>query len=305
VPTSALATRIARDIADSIRAGEIPADSHLSAQRLADRFGVSRSPVREAMQILSEQGVVELRTNRGFFTLAAPDAPSEAFEDEKSIEPPDTYQQFAEDWLLDRIPEEVTEQFLRERYRLTKTHVSDMLLRGIREGWVERKQGYGWKFLPVAKTPEAFEQLYRFRMAIEPAAILEPAFRIDRQVLADLRRTQESILESGIRRLSGERLLQAGAQFHEELIKFSGNPFFHQALVRVNRMRRLLEYRAALNRQRLMIQCTEHLEIIGLLERGETLEASYFMRRHLGGALERKMPIRQSLHPGEAAAHAT
>jgi DNA-binding GntR family transcriptional regulator len=301
VPVSSLAFRIARDIADSICSGDIAPGSHLSAQRLADRFGVSRSPIREAMQILSGRGLVELRANRGFFASAAPDGGQSRPSLDEDIEAPDAYQQFAEDWLLDRIPEEATEQFLRERYRLTKTQVADMLLRGLREGWVERKQGYGWRFLPVAKTPEAFEQIYRFRMVIEPAAILEPTFRVDRVVLAELKRTQEMMIESGIQKLSAERLLQTGALFHEELIKFSGNPFFHQALTRVNRMRRLLEYRATLNRERLIVQCGEHLEILALLERVEILEASYFMRRHLAGALERKSPVRQTLLPAKAA----
>ena len=122
--------------------------------------------------------------------------------------------------------------------------------------------------------------------------MLEPAFRIDRKVLADQRRVQEGMLESDIERLPAEWLLNAGAVFHEELIKFSGNPFFHQALVRVNRMRRLLEYRAQLDHRRLLRQCTEHLQIIDLLERAEVMEASYFMRRHLGGALVAKSPMR-------------
>src|SRR3546814_15120665 len=63
-------------------------------------------------------------------------------------------------------------------YGLTRAQVSYILVRATREGWAERKQGYGWRFLPVAKTPEAFEQIYRFRMIIEPTAFLEPGFRL-------------------------------------------------------------------------------------------------------------------------------
>ena len=71
----------------------------------------------------------------------------------------------------------------------------------------------------------------------------------------------------------------------------SHNPFFISALERVNRMRRLMEYRSRVDRERLMVQCSEHLELIELLERGEIAEASYFMRRHLSGALKRKSPV--------------
>ena len=100
------------------------------------------------------------------------------------------------------------------------------------------------------------------------------------------------MLETDIARLPAEWLLNAGAVFHEELIKLSGNPFFHQALVRVNRMRRLLEYRSQVDRKRLHRQCTEHLQILDLLERGEVMDASFLMRQHLGGALGAKSPMR-------------
>jgi len=143
----------------------------------------------------------------------------------------------------------------------------------------------------VAKTPEAFEQAYRFRMVIEPAAMLEPTYQINRAVLEELKRLQTRMLEQDIERLPGERLMQLGTQFHEELIQFSGNPFFHQSLVRVNQMRRLMEYRSRIDRRRLYTQCREHLELIGILETGDIVAASYRMRQHLAGALRAKTPV--------------
>jgi DNA-binding GntR family transcriptional regulator len=56
-------------------------------------------------------------------------------------------------------------------------------------------------------------------------------------------------------------------------------------------MRRLLEYRSRVDRSRTVRQCQEHLGILDLLERGEIVEASYTMRRHLGGALSKKSPV--------------
>ncbi|MGH6946585.1 MAG: GntR family transcriptional regulator [Kiloniellales bacterium] len=297
--TSPLALHIANEIVESVRAGRIAAGSHLTAQRVADQFGVSRSPVREAMRLLARQGYLEQRPNRGFFAVARSDtkAAHVGEGDEKPFDTPNDYQRLAEDWLMNRIPVEVTEQLLRDRYELTKSQLTSILMRAVREGWAERKQGYGWRFLPVAKTPEAFEQIYRFRMLIEPAAMLEPTYRIDQAVLGELRRVQEAMLEADIECLPGERLLEAGSSFHEELIKFSGNPYFSQALVRANRMRRLLEYRSRVDRRRLYVQCAQHLEIVGLLEKGEIVEASYLLRRHLGGALATKSPI---VWPGSA-----
>src|SRR5918912_1483806 len=65
--SSPLALRIATDIATKIGAGELDAGSHLATEALAREFRVSRSPVREALGILSERGLIENRRNRGFF----------------------------------------------------------------------------------------------------------------------------------------------------------------------------------------------------------------------------------------------
>lgn len=293
MPRNALAVRIADDISSSVLSGQLEIGAHLSAQKLADQFGVSRSPVREAMEVLEERGVVQRIPNRGYFIKKAQDLGKGARDDSHSnpFDQPNDYQKVAADWLSDEIPGEVTEQFLRERYSLTKTQLSDILLRASREGWVERKQGYGWRFLPVAKTADTFEQIYRFRMLIEPAAMLEPTFMIDMKIIAEQREIQQRMLDREIEILPGEKLLDNGSLFHEELIKMSGNPFFYQALVRINRMRRLMEYRSRVDRRRLYTQCSQHIEILDLLRKGNVMDASFLMRRHLGGALATKSPI--------------
>lgn len=289
--SSELSNRISKRIAQEISTGSLATGEHLGAQQVADRYGVSRTPVREAMQFLEKQGLLVREANRGYFVAetASSDIP-ELLTDTWATDV-DDYQLLADDWLMDRLPEEVTEQFLRQRYDLTKAKLNDILLRAVREGWAARKDGYGWRFLPVAKTAEAFDEIYRFRMAIEPAAMLEPSFEINRKVLDEQRRMQERMLEADLDRFQPEQLLKNGSLFHEEIIKLSNNPYFHTALQRVNQMRRLMEYRAKIDRNRLVEQCTEHLEIITLLERGEVADASYLMRRHLSGALKRKSPI--------------
>jgi len=289
--SSELANKISHRLLQDIASGALVAGQHVGAQQLADRYGVSRTPVREAFGSLEKKGLLRREPNRGYFiTDDIPVTINEWLEDERSLAG-DGYERLADDWLTDQLPEEATEQFLRQHYDWTKAKASDVLGRAAREGWAERKEGYGWRFLPVAKTPEAFDEIYRFRMAIEPAAMLEPSFELDRNVLTEQRRIQERMLEGDLDALPGETLLKNGSLFHEELIKLSGNPFFLMSLQRVNRMRRLMEYRAEINRERIFEQCTEHLEIISLLEAGEIVDASYRMRQHLSGALKRKSPL--------------
>nr|WP_234313909.1 GntR family transcriptional regulator [Streptomyces sp. NBRC 109706] len=51
---------------DALASGELTAGETYSAPLLAERYGVSATPVREAMQRLASEGVVETVPNRGF-----------------------------------------------------------------------------------------------------------------------------------------------------------------------------------------------------------------------------------------------
>jgi DNA-binding GntR family transcriptional regulator len=60
-----LAERLAGEIAERIIAGELPAGARLDEQTLADRHGMSRTPVREAIRQLQATGLIEMRPRRG------------------------------------------------------------------------------------------------------------------------------------------------------------------------------------------------------------------------------------------------
>ena len=85
-------------------------------------------------------------------------------------------------------------------------------------------------------------------------------------------------------RLPRTRLFQANSGFHEVVVGWCGNPFFIDALRRVNQVRRLMEYRVTVDRSRLARQCREHLELLALLEAGEIRTAAAFLRVHIEGA---------------------
>ena len=62
-------------------------------------------------------------------------------------------------------------------------------------------------------------------------------------------------------------LHERGVRFHESILAGSRNPFFLEALRRINRVRRLLSYRSMVVRDRYRDQCRDHLEIL-IWERG-------------------------------------
>jgi len=286
----ALPGRIATEMASLIASGEVPTETHLTAQSIADRFSVSRSPVRAALKMLEEKGLVRQNRNRGYFVRPLTARTKSAAMKSASLnrDGPRAYYLLAEDWVRDQIGDEVTETFLLDRYHISRSELAAILTRAVGEGWIERKPGYGWRLLPVAKTPEAQAQLYRMRLLLEPAAFLEPTFRIDRQVIERLRNDLERIRDSTHLEWPADRLHAAGVTLHEELMRMSGNPFLFQAVQRVNRMRRLLEYRSMIDRARLVTETKEHLEILKPVAAGDLVEASFLMRRHIQRALERK-----------------
>lgn len=286
---SALTERLSQKIIDLIQTGNIAPGTHLSVPKLAETFDVSRSPVREALVYLEQKGILQQKLNRGFFvnTDYAPPQHEESVSAESSDDPPEYYQ-LAEDWLQDNIEAEVTELFLMKRYNMTKSQLSTVLARGMSEGWVERKQGYGWRFLPVAKTKAALEHIFSFRMVIEPMAILEPTFNAPQARIDDIRRELEMLLDNGIERLSPRQLQLAGYRFHETVISFANNPFFEISLRNVNRMRRLMDYRIMDDRSRYYAEVKDHMRILAMIEAGQRIEASYTMKQHLSVALENK-----------------
>lgn len=59
------AEHLADQIANDILAGVFPPGLHLDEQVLAKRFGVSRTPVRDALRLLSGTGLIDLRPRAG------------------------------------------------------------------------------------------------------------------------------------------------------------------------------------------------------------------------------------------------
>lgn len=62
---TSLVQRVYETIMEAMDAGELKPGSRIVAAELAQRLGVSRGPVREALAVLAGQGLVELMADRG------------------------------------------------------------------------------------------------------------------------------------------------------------------------------------------------------------------------------------------------
>ncbi|ACL58078.1 GntR family transcriptional regulator [Methylobacterium nodulans] len=76
-----LSDHIRNALTDEIASGALAAGVSLDEQELADRFGASRTPVREALRQLASSGLVEVRPRRGVVvTRMTPERIMEMFE---------------------------------------------------------------------------------------------------------------------------------------------------------------------------------------------------------------------------------
>jgi DNA-binding GntR family transcriptional regulator len=74
------ADKLAEALAEAIFAGDFAPGARLDEQQLAQRFSVSRTPVREALRLLARTGLIEVRPRRGaFVTQVSPAELEELF----------------------------------------------------------------------------------------------------------------------------------------------------------------------------------------------------------------------------------
>lgn len=289
-------TNTVNKILELIKEERLPEGAHLTAQKLADRLRLSRSPVNDALGILERHGIVTRRPNRGYFLRQDFDALAQ---DGAGLAQPSvddivtqSYFRLADELLRGELPMQCSEAQLRARYALTNAQTQALLARISQEGWAHRRPGYGWEFSSMMTTPDSLLQSYRLRLALEPAALLEPTFHIDKAVLARCRAAEKHLLDGGIATDTADQLHERGVRFHESLVEASGNPFFIDTIKRVNRVRRLLSYRSMQDRSRYKQHCDQHLAILDLLERERNQEAAEALAAHLRSTLDNLARIR-------------
>lgn len=286
---SKLADQLALSIEGWISEGELQPGDALAERALADRLDVSRSPIRQALKLLEEKGLVVTREDGGYTVaktakLSSIDYLPITAVDE--IEP--LYLKIAEDRLEGRLPDKISESDLMRRYDLTKAQLSSILQRIVHEGWIERAPGHGWRFLPILTSPETYDQGYRFRILIESAALLEPGFKVDELVLRKCLAEQQELIDGAVEWASPAQLFDANARLHETIASFSGNVFIVESLKRINRLRRLMEYKKVVDRSAAARRCKEHKVLIELLLNGQREAAADFIRLHLRDAAREK-----------------
>ena len=167
-------TRLQQDIAERIlqlvRDDALAAGAWLNENATARRLGVSRTPVRAALDHLAEQGVVRRHLNKGIELIQLPAASD-------SARPPETVDlamvRLARERENGLLPDEVSELEVMRRYELGRPEAQKLLARLADLDMVERKPGYGWRFL-VARRLLAWPGVTGAETKELPCPILSP-----------------------------------------------------------------------------------------------------------------------------------
>lgn len=272
---------LSRKILDILRRERAEVGFHIREQWLADVLGVSRSPIRTALKDLESLRIVRSEQKKGYFLEAG--VGSEAFE---AIELPmpeteQIYRQIASERFANLIGNQISVADLVRRFKAGRSVIQKVLARMQEEGLVEKTAGHGWVFGPALNDEASYQESYRYRLLIEPEALLAEQFHLPAEQLDQLRRTHLSALSFGLSNETMSSLFDIDAEFHNTLAEACGNRFLSQAILQQTRLRRLSEYEKYTSRERLIDSFGEHLSILDAVERGTLGEAAAHMSLHI------------------------
>lgn len=183
--TRSIGQRLSNRLRGLIEGGEIAAGQRLLEVKVAEAFGVSRSPARAALVQLADEGLLQKSAGRGYTVagLAMAGAGVAQLPEGTVIDSSpswaliydDVEQALASQVLFATV--RVTEERLAEHFGVSRTVARDVLVRMQGVGLVD-KDRYG-RWIAHRVTSSRIRDLYEMRWLLEPQALLQSAPRLD------------------------------------------------------------------------------------------------------------------------------
>lgn len=285
LPTRGNATQsaLAERIVGWLRQRDLKPGDHVPERLATEAFHVSRTPVRAALALLTERGLLERRDQRGYFVAQSLENADRAV----AVETPESalHDAILRDRFSKRLDAEVTAAHLARRYRASRAMVLRVLGRLQKDGVVERALGQRWVFLPALDSLRSQEDSHRFRLILEPAAFLQPGFALDARRTRDLKAALSELARQDARHFDLKRAIETDIAFHEAIADACNNRFLADAMRQQSRLRRFATTSMQVPPARLIESCREHLAILEAAEAGEFARAADLMREHLAASL--------------------
>jgi DNA-binding GntR family transcriptional regulator len=287
--------RIFEILAARIADGTLPSGTLLLESRVAQQFGISRAPARQALARLAQQGLVRQAEGHGYrvrgrATRAARARPI----DPVRLEPASSWQRFypeVERAIVARTAFagwRVVETELARHYGVSRTVAREMIARLHQRGVLRRDARFRW-YAP-ALTPQHVGELYELRWLLEPVALVKAMPAVPSGFVAAMRRRLERAMARA-ETLDGQALDELEADLHVRLLGHCGSAAMMESL---RLYQSLLVAHSFLYDWVPRLYPTEpflpeHLGIVERLEVGAVDEAAAALEAHLKVSLGRAL----------------
>jgi DNA-binding GntR family transcriptional regulator len=179
---------------DRILSGELTGNSRLNPAEIADRLGVSRMPVREALRQLDAEGLITMRPNRAAYVsnLSAAEV-EELFEIRTALEV------MAVGYAVRNLTDDTLAELIALKERMDRA-------RGDQFEWVKRHEDFHQAICNIGPRKRLAREVGRIRLAIRPYLIaymkifdrvempgLEHSALIDALASRDVKRAEEEM----------------------------------------------------------------------------------------------------------------
>lgn len=273
---SRLQGELARRILRNLKEQNAQPGHRLVEMDLCAALGVSRTPVRGALQLLANDGVIATHEGRGYvLAKAVREAPQDGNED---IEDERLFAALSQARAKGKLSDQISQQELVRRFHAPLSVVIRVLRYLAELGLVERKPGNGWAFYPDTRV---LNESYAFRRALEPQMLQQPGFRLDRAWAEKTRSVHEKLRKKAWRTGDGAAFHEINADFHEQLARCSGNRTMLKAIQHQLQLRRFLSGQWEYPMEQVHGAIDDHLEILAALEAGYADKAAALMLHHL------------------------
>ncbi len=285
-------------IAAQIHDGTFGPGDRLSETQIADRFGISRAPARQALARLVEDGLIAKADGRGYVvadiqrkTPPSPAAQSPAPQRLRTLPGWQRIYQEVESEIVQRAMVSdlrVIEAELARYFNVSRTIARDVLGRLQQAGLITKDNRSRWHV--PALTPDYVAELYELRAILEPEALGKAAGRVPEDFLAHMAENLRQALASPEQN-SWDRLDQLEDEMHSQLLGYCDSRAMLQAIRLHHAL--LIAHRFLYRNTAKMFEIepflAEHLAVVEALQSGDIETAKDRLRRHLMGSGARAM----------------
>ncbi|MBP2550769.1 DNA-binding GntR family transcriptional regulator [Neorhizobium galegae] len=315
VATGSIASKLYRRTSDAllfeIRRGVLQDGMRLTETAIAQRFGISRAPARQALAELEHGGFLKKAAGRGYDVVAplhpSGPCPTDALDTEPDLKSRSAWEAIYPDVEIEVVSRtalaswRINEVMLARHYGVSRTVARDVVARLQERGIIRKDASARWYAPALSET--LINELYELRWVLEPLALQKAAAHLPDGFLATLRAKIETAMATA--QVSSEQLDALEQDLHVDLIGRCGN----QPLLRAVSLPQALLvahhflYRRTSDLFESEPFLPEHLKIITLLQEQDVAGACEALVDHLKVSRERAMrrirAVAQTIAPAD------